>query len=376
MKKIVFTYYLLIFKNTIIRLFFPYLCTITLKLITMIKKLLFSCALAASFGLTAQNIKSIDKELSNGQLTNLKVTNSTAKTSTAYCDTLYNFNVFAPTTTLTLYTATAGTSCPTGGYVTGNNCYGTSELATFFTGSSYSSLTSPSVSAVWMIFYKNPATGAGTKGVATNTVGLHIYNGTMAGGPTGTILPLASTSATIGGITAAFSATSSIGIYQFNLATPVAVTPGGFFSSLVLPKVTGDTCVLFQQKSATTTSAWEEAGGWGDMKADWGGTINFEMGMFPIMGCSPLGMNNTELSSFFKVVPNPSNGVFSLISTLTNVNYDISVINMLGQEIMSKKNIAGAVVNDINLSNFNNGVYFVNITSGNNTITKKLVLNK
>jgi hypothetical protein len=346
----------------------------------MIKNLLFSLGLAASLGLTAQNAKSIDKELSNGQIQNLNYSLS-AKTAATYCDTIYNFPVFAPTTTLTLYTATTNTSCPTGGYVTGNNCYGMTEFANYYTGGSYSSLTSPSVSAVWMIFYKNPTTGNGTKGVATNTVGLNIYNGTMATGPTPTIapIPLGSTSATMGAITAAFSATSTIGIYQFDFATPVSVTAGGFFSSLVLPKVTGDTAVLFMQKSATTTSAWEgdNTGYWGDMKADWGGTINFELGMFPIMGCASVtGMNDKELSNFFKVVPNPSNGVFTLLSTLSNLSYDISVVNMLGQELLSKKNINGAAVNEINLSNYNNGVYFVNITSGNHSITKKLVLNK
>lgn len=344
----------------------------------MIKKLLFSFAVAASLGLTAQNSKSINKELSVGQISDLKGAIS-AKTAATYCDTLYNFNVFAPTTTLTLYTATAGTACPTGGYVSGNNCYGMAEFATYFTGGSYSALTSPSVSAVWMVFYKNPTNGNGTKGVATNTVGIKLYNGTMAGGPTGTASPLGSTSATIGGLTSSFSSTSSIGIYQFNFATPVSVTAGGFFSSFVLPTVTGDTAVIFQQKSATTTSSWEydPIFGWGDMKADWGGTINFELSAFPIMGCSSItGLNEKELSNFFKVVPNPSNGVFTLVSTLSNLNYDISVVNMLGQEIMSKKNIAGAAVNDINLSNFNNGVYFVNISTGGNTITKKLVLNK
>lgn len=347
----------------------------------MIKKLLFSFSVAASLGLSAQSIKSIDKGLTEVQISNVAVSNNNAKTAATNCDTLYNFNVFAPTTTLSLYTATAGTACPTGGYVSGNNCYGMTEFATYFTGSSYSALTSPSVTAVWMIFYKNPTSGNGTKGVATNTVGINLYNGNMTSGPTPTIapVPFATTSASLGTITSAFSSTSSIGIAQFNFATPVAVTPAGFFSSFILPKVTGDTCVIFQQKSSSTTSTWEgdNTGYWGDMKADWGGTINFELCAFPIMGCSPLGITSgAELSNFFKVVPNPSNGVFSLISTLSTVNYDISVVNMLGQEIMSKKNISGAAVNDINLTNYNNGVYFVNITSGNNSITKKLVLNK
>lgn len=340
----------------------------------MIKKLLTGIAVFSAVLSFSQNGRSVKDE-------GVKVTFNgfndayNAKTAALYCDTLYNFNLSSPTTTMTIYTLNTNTACTTGGYLVGNNCYGDAQKAAFFAGSQYSALTSPSVTGCFVFFWKSTTSTRGTKGVATNTMGLNIYSGSLAGGPTGA--SLGTSMATMGSITSVFSSTSSLGSYYFNYATPVSVTGSGFFTSAVLPKVLGDTAVIFQQFSAATSSGWEmdNTSTWYDMNANWG--LKCELCMFPVMGCSSVtGLNEKELSNFFKVVPNPSNGVFSLVSLLSNLSYDISVVNMLGQEIMSKKNINGAAVNDINLSNYNNGVYFVNITSGNNTITKKLVLNK
>jgi hypothetical protein len=342
----------------------------------MIKNLLTGVAVLSVMFSVAQSGKSFKDE---GVRTKgvLNSNNSGAKTSALNCDTLYNFNLGASTTTLTIYSLNTGSTCTTGGYVCGNNCYGDAEKATFYAGSSYSSLLTPSVQGVFVMFYKNPTTGRGTKGgsTATNTMGIAIYNGSMAGGPTGSSLGTAA--ATMSSITAAFTSTSSLGTYYFAYTTPVAVGGTGFFASAVLPKVLGDTAVIYQQYQATTTSGWESDGSaWYDMKTNWGGTINFEMAMFPVMACGPSGVSEKEMGNYFSIVPNPSNGVFSLVSRLSNLTYNISVINALGQEIMNKRDINGAAVNEINLSDYSNGVYFINITSGSNKITKKLIINK
>jgi hypothetical protein len=348
----------------------------------MIKKLLTGLALCSTVFGFAQNGKSIKRSISEVYANEFTTSLMSAKTSSTSlnCDTVYNFPVFAPTTTLTLYTAATSTACTTGGYVVGNNCYGAAEMANFIAGSSYSAATSPSVTGCFVFFYKSPTTGNGTKGVGTNTVGLNIYNGSMATGPTPTIAPIVigSTSAPMSSITAVFSATSSIGVFKFNFAAPVPVTAAGYFASVVLPTNVGDTAAIFQQKNAASTAAWEKISTfWGDQKTDWGGTINFQICVFPITGCSSVttGLKANELHSFFNLVPNPASGVVSLVSTLSNLDFEYTVTNSLGQQLISKK-ISGASVNEINLNDFNAGVYFVNITSGSTTITKKLVVSK
>lgn len=343
----------------------------------MIKKLLSGVAVfAAAFSFAQSGKQFVDI----GVRETLSSNTGYAKTSAMplQCDTLYNFNAFAPTTTITIYSLNTTTACTTGGYVAGNNCYGDAAKATYYAGSTYSALNSPSVTGCFVVMYKNPTTGRGTKGAPTNTMGINIYNGTMAGGPSPTTA-IGGASATMGQVLTAFSSTSSIGLVPFAFTTPVAISGSGFFASVELPKITGDTVVIYQMYQATTTSGWERdnAGAWFEMKANWGGTLNFEMAIWPILGCSSItGLTENELSNFFQVVPNPSNGVFTLVSTLSNLSYDVIVTNSLGQVIMTKKGINGAAVNELNLTEYNNGVYFVNITSGNNTITKKLILNK
>ncbi len=346
----------------------------------MIKKLLTGLAVFTAVVSFAQSGRTAKDSNISGTVNSIS-SSSDAKVAALSCDTVYNFNLGAPTTTLTLYTASTGTACTTGGYVVGNNCYGMTQFANYTAGPQYSALTSPSVTACFVFFYKNPTTGAGTKGVGTNTIGLRIYNGSMTTGPTPTAAPVAlgATSAPISSVLATFSSTNNVGQYKFNFATPVSVTTGGYFSSVVLPTTIGDTAVIWQQKSATSTAAWETdaPGPWGDMKADWGGTINFQLCVFPVMGCSGFtGIKENELASFFNIVPNPSNGEFTLVAQLSGLTFDYNVTNSIGQVVLAKKSVNGGSVTDINLSSMPAGLYFVNVVSGNNTITKKLVITK
>jgi hypothetical protein len=349
----------------------------------MIKKLLTCSAMLVAAFSFAQNGRTVNNQVdvkpSVGTVFN--PFNANAKTAALSCDTIFNFNLSSSSTSLTLYTATAGTACPTGGYVTGNNCYGMTEFGNYTAGSQYSALLSPSVTGCFVMFYKNPTTGTGTKGVSTNTIGLKIYNGSLTTGPTPTAAPVAigATSAPIGSVLATFSSTTNIGTYLFTFPTPVSVTTGGYFSSVVLPTTLGDTAVIWIQKNATSTAAWETDASniWGDMKTDWGGTINFQLCVFPIMGCSgTVGIKENELQSLFNVVPNPSSGVVSLVASLTDLSFDYTVTNAIGQVVSSKKNVKGGSITEINMLDVPAGLYFVNVTAADKTITKKLIINK
>ncbi len=74
-------------------------------------------------------------------------------------------------------------------------------------------------------------------------------------------------------------------------------------------------------------------------------------------------------SNNFKMFPNPSNGVVNFRGL--SGNSQITVTNVYGETVMSAEN-----TNSINLSNFVNGVYFVNIKSNGTVATEKIVLSK
>lgn len=71
------------------------------------------------------------------------------------------------------------------------------------------------------------------------------------------------------------------------------------------------------------------------------------------------------------VYPNPSNG---LLYFKSDNNIDVKVFDILGKEVLSKTNLINDTV--IDLSNFNNGVYFLNINDGKSSGVKKIILNK
>ncbi|WP_407557532.1 T9SS type A sorting domain-containing protein [Winogradskyella sp. 4-2091] len=87
-----------------------------------------------------------------------------------------------------------------------------------------------------------------------------------------------------------------------------------------------------------------------------------------------LGINDFDLSNAIKVYPNPINEMINI--ELTNLNSEVkySIFNTLGQEIING-NLESNIVNQVNVSAYQSGVYFVKLTSGTNTITKKLIKN-
>jgi hypothetical protein len=83
-------------------------------------------------------------------------------------------------------------------------------------------------------------------------------------------------------------------------------------------------------------------------------------------GISQYSGLNTEIS----IYPNPSNGTIS-ITSLNNID-EIKVTNMLGQTIYETK--PRSVNTTLALDN--TGVYFITLTSGTETSTKKVIVSK
>lgn len=75
----------------------------------------------------------------------------------------------------------------------------------------------------------------------------------------------------------------------------------------------------------------------------------------------------------FILYPNPNNGIFSIRSN-TNTAIDcVTVSDVLGKRV-NQFQLNGAVNSELNLQGMASGTYFVQITSGSKSITKKIVI--
>jgi len=78
----------------------------------------------------------------------------------------------------------------------------------------------------------------------------------------------------------------------------------------------------------------------------------------------------------FNVYPNPTNGVFTVeLNNIKADDYRISVTNVLGQEVYtSTKEISTLISEKIDISDLNKGVYILEISNSESTITEKIIV--
>lgn len=92
--------------------------------------------------------------------------------------------------------------------------------------------------------------------------------------------------------------------------------------------------------------------------------------------CGSVGFN--ELSGLnpvkFDIYPNPASNSFNLVLGTLNNDMKVEVINALGQVVISKNNLVEK--NEIDIQSLAKGVYFVKVTSGNESNTSKLIISK
>jgi len=80
---------------------------------------------------------------------------------------------------------------------------------------------------------------------------------------------------------------------------------------------------------------------------------------------------NDVKNSKFNVYPNPTNGVFT-IQLDGNVKYDVAVNNLLGQTVYSTT--TNGMNTSIDLSNFDKGIYTVELKNNLSTVTEKVII--
>ncbi|WP_395058000.1 endonuclease [Flavobacterium sp.] len=94
--------------------------------------------------------------------------------------------------------------------------------------------------------------------------------------------------------------------------------------------------------------------------------------------CTGLGnkSGNTDeikatINSNFNIYPNPSNGNFNIYFDNSNESYCVEIYSLIGEKVFDKKN-TNAIES---VSNLQKGIYLIKVSNGNESITKKIIIN-
>jgi hypothetical protein len=286
---------------------------------------------------------------------------------------------------LTINSLGSSTACPGGGYVTGKNCLGDKQKANFFGPSTFSAVTSSSITAVGFAFYKD-----GNEGVSgsANTVTVSIFNGTLAGGPTGAAI--ATATVTLAQILAAHTnTTNTIFLASIPLQTPVATPAAGFFASISIPPAVGDTIVIGNQLNATSNFGWQQAANnsWVNMNTFWsaafGSQYNANLSVYPVLTGEQLDVNVKEINkdvTLSPAFPNPAKDEVNINFALAQAgNVEITLFDVTGKQVENVKLDglqSGSHSTKISVSSLNAGIYMYSIKSQNAQAFSKLTVIK
>ena len=111
--------------------------------------------------------------------------------------------------------------------------------------------------------------------------------------------------------------------------------------------------------------------GWGWVDAN--PVIRLNMAGLPV----PSAISNaTNSTTEFTIAPNPNNGLFTMtVTSKAVVTYNVNVRNMLGQEVYTDIiTVNGTATEQMDLTQFEKGVYFVSLENGAEKILKKVVV--
>jgi hypothetical protein len=300
--------------------------------------------------------------------------------------------------TLTTYNASPNNfylGCQTGyvGFLTGTNCFKDKEFAQYYPETTYSETPMPQVNSVIVLFDKK-----GTKATASTSatpIFCKVYGGSGPGGP-GSLLGQTSDSlGKIAAITATDQVTfigdptvlygSDILVHKFDFPMPVVLPTSGFYSSVETPYTSPvDSIKIFsstRHNAAIDSSAWvllANINNWRTMR--YHKSAKIQLAILPQISCRPVvGISeNNAFSSNISVLPNPGSGIFNLVITLPKQeDIRINIFNVLGELISANQvnNVSNEVFT-IDLTNKQDGIYFVDISNGVQRVTKKIILNK
>ena len=97
----------------------------------------------------------------------------------------------------------------------------------------------------------------------------------------------------------------------------------------------------------------------------------FDLDAVGVINASGVGMDELESNSFVKIYPNPSNGVIRVEWLVDSGACILTVFDLLGNEIKNFE--LRSKTTELDLSNLNSGIYFVQIESENHKSFIKLI---
>ncbi|MBP7496409.1 MAG: T9SS type A sorting domain-containing protein [Bacteroidales bacterium] len=99
----------------------------------------------------------------------------------------------------------------------------------------------------------------------------------------------------------------------------------------------------------------------------------FEIAYLTKYNLKDIKTNSSDINNSLTIYPNPSNGKFTVLINNTEAkSHLVNITDILGKKVYTS-NFKNNLI-DLNLENQSKGVYFLNINSGNNVYTQKLVI--
>lgn len=123
-------------------------------------------------------------------------------------------------------------------------------------------------------------------------------------------------------------------------------------------------------------SVWDAAFTCSTMTCDSSFVVKGNMTQAPIqinVITGPTGIHETSVSKSLGLSPNPSTGKVTLPAQKENGL--VNIYNMLGMKVQEIK-IEANTSTDMNLSGFDNGIYFVEFNNGKTKVREKVILTK
>ncbi len=91
--------------------------------------------------------------------------------------------------------------------------------------------------------------------------------------------------------------------------------------------------------------------------------------------CATIGLEEIELDKAITIYPNPTDGVFTVVySNQSNLPVVISISDVLGRMVYNNSVTGGDIAENINLSQYKSGVYFIRLAQGTTAVTKRITI--
>lgn len=141
--------------------------------------------------------------------------------------------------------------------------------------------------------------------------------------------------------------------------------------------ITSGTIVCYDLRYNTTTYNFTNAGSYAYYRLVFSNQCNTIESMIQIAEVQLFhtALNTSEFNKQmdFAVYPNPNNGIFSIRSSTNSAIDYVTVSDVLGKRV-NQFQLNGTTTSELNLQGMASGIYFVQITSGSKSITKKIVI--